>query len=98
MGDAMLTNGSLGFGILAVVVPLVLYRAERTEVPIFLSMMFGMASLTCVTAIMGTSALEDNSSMFYDTAPAFMYCSVTLLVLVILINTWLLWRSLHGHA
>lgn len=65
----MLTNGSLGFGILAVVVPLVLYRAERTEVSIFLSMMFGMASLTCVTAIMGTSALEDNSSMFYDTAP-----------------------------
>lgn len=94
----MLTYGSLGFGILAVVVPLVLYRVKRAEVPIFLSMAFGMASLTCVAAIMGTSALEDNSSMFYDTAPAFMYCSVTLLVLVIIINAWLLWRSLHRHA
>lgn len=31
----MLTYGSLGFGILAVVVPLVLYRARRAEVPIF---------------------------------------------------------------
>lgn len=94
----MLTYGSLGFGILAVVVPLVLYRVKRTEVPIFLSMTFGMASLTCVAAIMGTSALEDNSSMFYDTAPAFMYCSITLLVLVLAINAWLLWRSLHRHA
>ena len=74
----MLTYGSLGFGILAVVVPLVLYRVKRAEVPIFLSMAFGMASLTCVAAIMGTSALEDNSSMFYGTAPAFMYCSITL--------------------
>ena len=88
----------MGFGILAVVVPLVLYRAERAEVPIFLSMAFGMASLACVAAVMGASALEDNSSMFYDTAPAFMYCSVTLLVLVIVINAWLLWRSLHRHA
>ena len=90
----MLTYGSLGFGILAVVVPLVLYRARRAEVPIFLS----MASLACVAAVMGTSALEDNSSMFYDTAPAFMYCSITLLVLVLAINAWLLWRSLHRHA
>ena len=94
----MFTYGSLGFGILAVVVPLVLYRAERAEVPIFLSMAFGMASLACVAAIMGTSALEDNSSMFYDTAPAFMYCSITLLVLVLAINAWLLWCSFHRHA
>lgn len=94
----MLTYGSLGFGILAVVVPLVLYRVKRAEVPIFLSMAFGMASLTCVAAIMGTSALEDNSSMFYDTAPAFMYCSITLLVLVLAINAWLLWRSLRTHS
>lgn len=94
----MLTYGSLGFGILAVVVPLVLYRVKRTEVPLFLSMTFGMASLTCVTAIMGTSALEDNSSMFYDTAPAFMYCSVTLLVLGLVINAWLLLRAFRSHA
>ena len=57
-----------------------------------------MASLTCVAAIMGTSALEDNSSMFYGTAPAFMYCSITLLVLVLAINAWLLWCSFHRHA
>lgn len=94
----MLTYGSLGFGILAVVVPLVLYRVKRAEVPIFLSMAFGMASLTCVTAIMGTSALEDNSSMFYDTAPAFMCCSVTLLVLGLVINAWLLLRAFRSHA
>ncbi len=94
----MLAYGSLCFGIFAVVVPLALYRVKRVEVPIFLSMAFGMASLTCVAAIMGTSALEDNSSMFYDTAPAFMYCSVTLLVLVLAINAWLLWRSFHRHA
>lgn len=94
----MLTYGSLGFGILAVVVPLVLYRVKRTEVPLFLSMTFGMASLTCVTAIMGTSALEDNSSMFYDAAPAFMYCSVTLLVLGLVINAWLLLRAFRSHA
>lgn len=94
----MLTYGSLGFGILAVVVPLVLYRVKRTEVPLFLSMTFGMASLTCVTVIMGTSALEDNSSMFYDTAPAFMYCSVTLLVLGLVINAWLLLRAFRSHA
>lgn len=94
----MLVYGSLGFGILAVVVPLVLYWVKRAEVPIFLSMAFGMASLTCVAAIMGTSALKDNSSIFYDTAPAFMYCSITLLVLVIAINAWLVWRSLRTHA
>lgn len=61
----MLTYGSLGFGILAVVAPLVLYRARRAEVPIFLS----MASLACVAAVMGTSALGGDDSMFYDTAP-----------------------------
>ena len=90
----MLTYGSLGFGILAVVAPLVLYRARRAEVPIFLS----MASLACVAAVMGTSALGGDDSMFYDTAPAFMYCSVTLLVLVLAINAWLLWRAFRKHA
>lgn len=94
----MLTYGSLGFGILAVVVPLVLYRVKRAEVPIFLSMAFGMVSLTCVVAVMGTSALEGDGSMFYDTAPAFMYCSITLLVLVLAINVWLLWRAFHRHV
>lgn len=94
----MLTYGSLGFGILAVVVPLVLYRVKRAEVPIFLSMVFGMVSLTCVAAVMGTSALEGDGSMFYDTAPAFMYCSITLLVLVLAINVWLLWRAFHRHV
>lgn len=94
----MLTYGSLGFGILAVVVPLVLYRVKRAEVPIFLSMAFGMVSLTCVAAVMGTSALEGDGSMFYDTAPAFMYCSITLLVLVLAINAWLLWRAFRKHA
>lgn len=94
----MLTYGSLGFGILAVVVPLVLYRVKRAEVPIFLSMAFGMVSLTCVAAVMGTSALEGDGSMFYDTAPAFMYCSITLLVLVLAINVWLLWRAFRKHA
>lgn len=94
----MLTYGSLGFGILAVVAPLVLYRARRAEVPIFLSMAFGMVSLTCVAAVMGTSALEGDGSMFYDTAPAFMYCSITLLVLVLAINVWLLWRAFHRHV
>lgn len=90
----MLTYGSLGFGILAVVVPLVLYRVKRAEVPIFLS----MASLACVAAVMGTSALGGDDSMFYDTAPAFMYCSITLLVLVLAINAWLLWRAFRKHA
>ncbi|WP_294159741.1 hypothetical protein [Collinsella sp.] len=90
----MLTYGSLGFGILAVVAPLVLYRARRAEVPIFLS----MASLACVAAVMGTSALGGDDSMFYDTAPAFMYCSITLLVLVLAINAWLLWRAFRKHA
>lgn len=90
----MLTYGSLGFGILAVVVPLVLYRARRAEVPIFLS----MASLACVAAVMETSALGGDGSMFYDTAPAFMYCSITLLVLVLAINVWLLWRAFHRHV
>lgn len=90
----MLTYGSLGFGILAVVAPLVLYRARRAEVPIFLS----MASLACVAAVMGTSALGGDDSMFYDTAPAFMYCSITLLVLVLAINVWLLWRAFHRHV
>lgn len=90
----MLTYGSLGFGILAVVVPLVLYRARRAEVPIFLS----MASLACVAAVMETSALGGDDSMFYDTAPAFMYCSITLLVLVLAINVWLLWRAFHRHV
>ena len=94
----MLTYGSLGFGILAVVVPLVLYRVKRAEVPSFLSMAFGMVSLTCVAAVMGTSALEGDGSMFYDTAPAFMYCSITLLVLVLAINVWLLWRAFHRHV
>ena len=94
----MLTYGSLGFGILAVVVPLVLYRVKRAEVPIFLSMAFGMVSLTCVAAVMGTSSLEGDGSMFYDTAPAFMYCSITLLVLVLAINVWLLWRAFHRHV
>lgn len=94
----MLTYGSLGFGILAVVVPLVLYRVKRAEVPIFLSMAFGMVSLTCVAAVMGTSALEGDGSMFYDTAPAFMCCSITLLVLVLAINVWLLWRAFHRHV
>lgn len=94
----MLTYGSLGFGILAVVVPLVLYRVKRAEVPIFLSMALGMVSLTCVAAVMGTSALEGDGSMFYDTAPAFMYCSITLLVLVLAINVWLLWRAFHRHV
>lgn len=94
----MLTYGSLGFGILAVVVPLVLYRVKRAEVPIFLSMAFGMVSLTCVAAVMGTSALEGDGSMFYDTAPAFMYCSITLLVLVLAINVWLLWRAFHRYV
>lgn len=94
----MLTYGSLGFGILAVVAPLVLYRARRAEVPIFLSMAFGMASLACVAAVMGTSALGGDDSMFYDTAPAFMYCSITLLVLVLAINAWLLWRAFHRHV
>lgn len=94
----MLTYGSLGFGILAVVVPLVLYRVKRAEVPIILSMAFGMVSLTCVAAVMGTSALEGDGSMFYDTAPAFMYCSITLLVLVLAINVWLLWRAFHRHV
>lgn len=94
----MLTYGSLGFGILAVVVPLVLYRVKRAEVPIFLSMAFGMVSLTCVAAVMGTSALEGDGSMFYDTAPAFMYCFITLLVLVLAINVWLLWRAFHRHV
>lgn len=90
----MLTYGSLGFGILAVVAPLVLYRARRAEVPIFLS----MALLACVAAVMGTSALGGDDSMFYDTAPAFMYCSITLLVLVLAINAWLLWRAFRKHA
>lgn len=90
----MLAYGSLGFGILAVVAPLVLYRARRAEVPIFLS----MASLACVAAVMGTSALGGDDSMFYDTAPAFMYCSITLLVLVLAINAWLLWRAFRKHA
>lgn len=90
----MLTYGSLGFDILAVVVPLVLYRVKRAEVPIFLS----MASLACVAAVMGTSALGGDDSMFYDTAPAFMYCSITLLVLVLAINAWLLWRAFRKHA
>lgn len=90
----MLTYGSLGFGILAVVAPLVLYRARRAEVPIFLS----MASLACVAAVMGTSALGGDDSMFYDTVPAFMYCSITLLVLVLAINAWLLWRAFRKHA
>lgn len=90
----MLTYGSLGFGILAVVAPLVLYRARRAEVPIFLS----MASLACVAAVMGTSALGGDDSMFYDTAPAFMYCSITLLVLALAINAWLLWRAFRKHA
>ena len=90
----MLTYGSLGFGILAVVAPLVLYRARRAEVPIFLS----MASLACVAAVMGTSALGGDDSMFYDTAPVFMYCSITLLVLVLAINAWLLWRAFRKHA
>lgn len=90
----MLTYGSLGFGILAVVAPLVLYRARRAEVSIFLS----MASLACVAAVMGTSALGGDDSMFYDTAPAFMYCSITLLVLVLAINAWLLWRAFRKHA
>lgn len=90
----MLTYGSLGFGILAVVAPLVLYRARRAEVPIFLS----MASLACVAAVMGTSALGGDDSMFYDMAPAFMYCSITLLVLVLAINAWLLWRAFRKHA
>lgn len=90
----MLTYGSSGFGILAVVAPLVLYRARRAEVPIFLS----MASLACVAAVMGTSALGGDDSMFYDTAPAFMYCSITLLVLVLAINAWLLWRAFRKHA
>ena len=90
----MLTYGSLGFGILAVVAPLVLYRARRAEVPIFLS----MASLACVAAVMGTSARGGDDSMFYDTAPAFMYCSITLLVLVLAINAWLLWRAFRKHA
>ena len=33
-----------------------------------------------------------------DTAPAFMYCSITLLVLVLAINAWLLWRAFRKHA
>lgn len=47
---------------------------------------------------MGTSALGGDDSMFYDTAPAFMYCSITLLVLVLAINAWLLWRAFRKHA
>lgn len=77
------------------VAPLVLYRARRAEVPIFLS----MASLACVAAVMGTSALGGDDSMFYDTAPGrSWYCSITLLVLVLAINAWLLWRAFRKHA
>lgn len=89
----MFTYGSLGFGILAVVVPLVLHRVKRVEIPIFLSMAFGMVSLTCVSTVMGLSAQAGDGSMFYDTAPTFMYCSITLLVLVLAVNGWLLWKA-----
>lgn len=41
----MFRSGSLGFGILTVVAPLVLHRAKCVEIPIFLSMALGMAPI-----------------------------------------------------
>lgn len=89
------TYGALFFGILAVVAPFVLLRVKRGVVPMFASMAFGMASLTCVSAVMGLSAQDEDASMFYDTAPTFMYCSITLLVLVLVVNGWFLWKGLQ---
>ena len=61
-------------------------------------MAFGMASLTCVAAVMGTSALEGDGSMYYDAASAFMYCSITLLVLVLAINAWVRWCAFRKYV
>lgn len=63
-------------------------------------MAFGVASLACVAAVMGTSALGGDGSMFYDTAPAFMCCSIMLLVLVLVlaIKAWLLWRAFRKYV
>lgn len=77
---------------------LFLGRFLRPPKSLFLSMAFGVASLACVAAVMGTSALGGDDSMFYDTAPAFMCCSITLLVLVLAINAWLLWRAFRKYV
>lgn len=89
------THGALVFGILAVTAPFALLWVKRKIVPMFASMTFGMASLTCVSAVMGLSAQVEDASMFFDTAPAFMYCSIALLVLVLAVNAWLLWKGLQ---
>lgn len=89
------SHGALVFGILAVAAPFALLWVKHKVVPMFTSMAFGMASLTCVSAVMGLSAQVEEASMFYDTAPAFMYCSITLLVLVLAVNGWLLWKGLQ---
>lgn len=87
------THGSLIFGIAAVVLPFVLLLAKCRALPMFVSMGCGLVSLCCVSSVMGTSVLREDAATFYDTAPAFMYCSITLLVLVLAINGWLLWRA-----
>lgn len=100
---------ALLLGVFAVIVPSVYLVAmlvlksvlglrDRASAVVLASCLLGMGSLCSVVASLNEFAVKGDSSGFFDTIDAFFFCSVTLLVLVGIVNTTLLAARSFGGA